>query len=135
MNGDPLDVRRWLLEDAPNAVIATIGRGGVPQLTPNWFLWDRQVFWVSTVSATVKVGNLRRDPRVTLCIDRTVPPEAYVQVVGRAEIVEADVHALTLPLIAKYVSPEDAVEAHWQRIEDDRVLLRISPERWQWFSV
>jgi PPOX class probable F420-dependent enzyme len=135
VTSDASDLRRWLLDEAPNVIVATIGQSGVPQLTPNWFLWDGEVFWVSTVSETVKVRNLRRDSRITLCIDRTEPPEAYVQVFGRADIVETDVRVGTLPLIAKYVSPQSAVEAHWTRLAGDRVLLRIVPDRWQWFGV
>ena len=129
------EVRRWLLEDAPNAIVATVGRDGVPQLTPNWFLWDGEVFWVATMGSTVKVHNLRRDTRVALCIDRVEPPEAYLQVSGRAEIIETDVREQTLPLIAKYVSPAAAVEKHWEKLEGDRILLRVVPDRWHWFDV
>ena len=84
------DMRRWLLDEAPNAVVATIGPSGRPQLTPNWFLWDGDVFWVSTGVETVKVRNLRRDSRITLCIDRSEPPETYVQITGTAEIIETE---------------------------------------------
>lgn len=129
------EVRQWLLEEAPNAIVATVGRSGMPQLTPNWFHWDGEAFWVATMGSTVKVHNLRRDPRVALCIDRMDPPEAYLQVTGRAEVIETDVRAQTLPLIAKYVSPAAAVEAHWDKLEGDRILIRVVPERWHWFDV
>ena len=128
------DMRRWLLDEAPNAVVATIGPSGRPQLTPNWFLWDGDVFWVSTGVETVKVRNLRRDSRITLCIDRSEPPETYVQITGTAEIIETEVRALTLPLIAKYVEGDDAIARHWDAMIGDPIMLRITPMRWQWFE-
>ena len=49
--------------------MATILPDGMPQLTPNWYWWDGERFWISTLDWTVKVRNLKRDPRITLCID------------------------------------------------------------------
>lgn len=124
--------RRRLLAETHNAIVATLQPDGRPQLTPNWYLWDGATFWVSTLAWTVKVRNVRRDPRVTMCIDSGVGSGDYVQVFGRADLIEGDVRERTLDLIRKYRSAEAAVLEHWERIRQDRVLIRVHPERWQW---
>src|SRR3954468_18047886 len=57
------------LATTPNVTVATIRADGLPQLTPNWFLWTGSVFLISVEASTVKVRNLRRDPRIVLCVD------------------------------------------------------------------
>jgi len=42
-----------------NAIVATNGVAGLPQLTPNWYLWDGERFLVCTARNTAKVRNLR----------------------------------------------------------------------------
>ena len=126
------DAQQAFLRERPHAIIATIMADGRPQLTPNWFLWDGARFWLSTLSWTVKVKNARRDPRVTLCIDGPDRRTNYVQVFGTAEVVEGDVRERTLDLIRKYEPLEADVITHWEGIKDDRVLLVVRPDRFQW---
>ena len=126
------DAQQAFLRERPHAIIATIMADGRPQLTPNWFLWDGARFWLSTLSWTVKVKNARRDPRVTLCIDGPDRRTNYLQVFGTAELVEGDVRAHTLDLIRKYEPVEADALAHWEGIKDDRVLLVVRPDRFQW---
>lgn len=124
--------RDRFLRTTHHAVVATIGPDGVPQVTPNWYLWDGELFWISTLDWTVKVRNLRRDPRLTLCIDPGVRRADYAQVTGTAEIVEGDVREGTLALIRKYEPDEATTLAHWEEIKEDRVLIKVTPRRWQW---
>lgn len=120
------------LRERPHAIVATLMPDGRPQLTPNWYLWDGERFWVSTLDWTVKVKNAKRDPRVTLCIDGPDRRTNYVQVFGSAQVVEGDVRERTLDLIRKYEPVEADAIAHWEGIKDDRVLLVVTPERLQW---
>jgi len=115
-----------------HAIVATIQPDGMPQLTPNWYWWDGQRFWISTLDWTVKVRNLKRDPRITLCIDAGKRRANYVQVFGTAEVIEGDVKAITLDLIRKYEPTEEASQRHWEEIKEDRVLIAVSPTRMQW---
>jgi PPOX class probable F420-dependent enzyme len=124
--------REAFLRATPHAVVATIQPDGRPQLTPNWYLWDGQRFWVSTLDWTIKVRNLKRDPRVTLCMDTGVRRTQYAQVFGTAEVIEGDVREQTLELIRKYESEEADVLTHWEGIKENRVLIVITPERIQW---
>jgi PPOX class probable F420-dependent enzyme len=126
------DVQKAFLNERPHAIVATIMSDGRPQLTPNWYWWDGERFWVSTLDWTVKVRNAKRDPRVTLCIDGPSRRTNYVQVFGTAEVVEGDVRDKTLDLIRKYETTEEAAQEHWEGIKEDRVLIVVTLERFQW---
>ena len=81
---------------------------------------------------SVKVKNLKRDPRVTLCIEEWARRTQYVQVFGTAEVIEGDVRETTLDLIRKYESTEEAAQEHWEGIKEARVLIAVTPARMQW---
>jgi PPOX class probable F420-dependent enzyme len=115
-----------------HAIVATIQPDGMPQLTPNWYWWDGERFWISTLDWTVKVRNLKRDPRITLCIDSGKRRENYVQIFGTAEVIDGDVKETTLDLIRKYEPTEEASQQHWEEIKEDRVLIAVTPTRMQW---
>jgi PPOX class probable F420-dependent enzyme len=68
-----------------NLILAGTRADGRPHLTPTWFCWDRQRFYVSTTHDRVKYSIFRRDPRAELAIDdpahlRCVLVSARVQI-------------------------------------------------------
>jgi PPOX class probable F420-dependent enzyme len=123
----------WILANMPNAIVATVRRDGLPQVTPNWYLWTGEEFWISTSAATAKIHNLRRDPRIVLVIDDPASGD-YVQVIGSATIIEGpEVREPTLALIAKYRDEPDVVP-HWETISaaSECVLIAVRPDRFLW---
>ena len=75
------------LAEPRNIVVAGIRRDGRPHLSPNWFYWDGQRFFVSTTRGRVKYAIFRRDPRAQLLVDDSVRFRA-VLVPATAEIRE-----------------------------------------------
>ena len=75
------------LAEPRNVVVAGIRRDGRPHLSPNWFYWDGERFYVSTTRSRVKYAIFRRDPRAQLLVD---DPTAFraVLVPATAEIRE-----------------------------------------------
>ena len=126
------EAQTTFLRERPHAIVATIMSDGRPQMTPNWYFWDGERFWISTLDWTVKVKNAKRDPRVTLCIDGPSRRTNYVQVFGVAEVQEGDVKEGTLDLIRKYETTEEAAQKRWEDIKEHRVLIVVTPERFQW---
>jgi PPOX class probable F420-dependent enzyme len=57
------------LAEPRNIIVAGIRRDGRPQLSPNWFYWDGERFYVSTTRDRAKYAVFRRDPRAQLLID------------------------------------------------------------------
>jgi len=65
---DQTKVEAFLAEPR-NAIVAGIRKDGRPHLSPNWFFWDGERFYISTTRSRVKYAIFRRDPRVQLAID------------------------------------------------------------------
>ena len=118
------------LAEPRNVVIAGIRRDGTPHLTPNWFFWDGQRFYVSTTRNRAKYAIFKRDPRVQLLVDDSTGFRA-VMVAGTVEIRE-DI-AAELPrfraIREKHGMKVLGDEEHLRSLaEDDRVLLAITPD-------
>ena len=122
------------LATTPNVTVATIRPDGLPQLTPNWFLWTGSTFLISTAASTVKMRHLRRDPRIVLCVDDVASGD-YVQVTGVATLIEGEeaVREPTIEICRKYMA-EDTLEAHWQSLlaTGPQVIIEVRPHRFQW---
>jgi PPOX class probable F420-dependent enzyme len=73
------------LAEPRNVMVAGIRKDGRPHVTPNWFYWDGERFFVSTTRGRVKYAIFRRDPRAELVVDdstgfRTLLVEATVEI-------------------------------------------------------
>src|ERR1700678_1969055 len=75
------------LAEPRNVIVAGIRKDGRPHLSPNWFYFDGEHFYVSTTRARVKYAIFRRDPRVQLAIDDSTAHRTLL-VPGRVEIRE-----------------------------------------------
>jgi PPOX class probable F420-dependent enzyme len=118
------------LAEPRNVVVAGTRRDGRPHLTPNWFSWDGQRFYVSTTRSRVKYAIFRRDPRAQLLIDDPVGFRA-VLVSATAEILE-DL-AAELPhfraIREKHGMPVLDDAEHLQALAaEGRVLLAFTPD-------
>jgi PPOX class probable F420-dependent enzyme len=83
-----LDEARAVIREQHRAVLATIRDDGTPQMSPVLVaLDDEGRALVSTREPALKVRNLRRDPRLWLCVLADGFFGRWVQVEGRAEIV------------------------------------------------
>jgi PPOX class probable F420-dependent enzyme len=115
-----------------DAIMHTYRRDGSPQLSPitcNVDAGDRVV--VSTRETALKTKNLRRDPRVSLCIITDGFYGRWIQIDGSAEIVSLP-DAME-PLVDYYRSLRgehpDWDDYRAAMIRDQRVIVRITPER------
>jgi PPOX class probable F420-dependent enzyme len=119
------------LAEPRNVVVAGIRRDGRPHLSPNWFNWDGQRFYVSTTRGRVKYSIFRRDPRAQLLVDDSVGFRA-VLVPATVEIRE-DI-AAELPRFRAIrekhgVAVPDDDEHLRALMAEGRVLLAITPDR------
>ena len=124
------DKLKEFLAEPRNVVIAGIRRDGTPHLTPNWFYWDGERFYVSTTRNRAKYAIFKRDPRVQLLVDDSTGFRA-VMVPGTVEIRE-DI-AAELPrfraIREKHGMSMPSDEEHLRSLtEDGRVLLAITPD-------
>lgn len=117
------------LEQRPTATLGTIRRDGSPQASVVWYLWDQGEFVISTIHATAKWHNLRRDPRCSLCIEE---PDSGRMVIayGSAQLDDGDVRARTREIVDKYYTDPADTDTHMERIfaTGDRVLISLRPD-------
>lgn len=119
-----------------NAVLATIRRDGVPQLSPVWFLWTGELFILSAGRQTAKAANLHRDPRVSLCIVDDEPGARYLFASGTAVPVPEEARRdYAFASMAKYKVPEES-EAYWEYLEanEPQLLYTCKPQKFVWRS-
>jgi PPOX class probable F420-dependent enzyme len=78
---------RAFLEEPRFAVMATVNSSGTPQLTVMWYALDPRsdVVVMNTSRGLLKERNLRRDARMSLCVEDGA---RYVTLEGRAELIE-----------------------------------------------
>ncbi len=119
------------LAEPRNLVLAGIRKDGRPHLSPNWFYWDGEHFFVSTIQDRVKCAIFRRDPRAQLLIDdstafRAVLLSATVEI---REDLSANLSRFRAIREKHGVAvPEDAEQLR-VLTEERRVLLAIEPDQ------
>jgi PPOX class probable F420-dependent enzyme len=118
------------LGERPTATLGTLMSDGSPQASVVWYLWDDGEFVISTIDATTKWRNLRRDPRASICIEDPGTGEMVVAY-GTARLQDQDVRTRTRDIVDKYYDDPADTDAHMDRIfaPDDRVLIIIEPTR------
>jgi PPOX class probable F420-dependent enzyme len=107
------------LAEPRNVIVAGIRRDGRPHLTPNWFYWDGERFYVSTTRGRVKYAIFRRDARAQLALDDSTG--------FRAVLVPATVEVRE-DIAAELPRFRAIREKHGRPMPDDRELLRSLTE-------
>jgi PPOX class probable F420-dependent enzyme len=76
--------RAFLLEGTRTGKLATVRKDGRPHVVPVSFELDGDTLIFTTGETSVKAANMRRDQRVSICVDDEVPPYAYIMIEGTA---------------------------------------------------
>lgn len=123
-----LNEARAVIAEQHHAVLATMRRDGTPQMSPVGATVDGQGrVVVSSRQTAFKVRNLRRDPRVWLCVLSDDFYGRWIQVGGAVQIVELPEAMDALVDYYRRMSGEhpdwDEYRAAMQR--ERRVLLQI----------
>lgn len=120
---------RVYLQELRFAILATINQDGTPQLTTMWYLLEDD----GTITMNTKVGrakerNLRRDPRLSICIENGydfLTINGTVDLIDDPEIAQRDIYRLS----ARYHGEAKArQQMQTQFSQEKRVTLRLKPE-------
>jgi PPOX class probable F420-dependent enzyme len=120
------------LRDNPRAVLATPRADGRPQMSPVLAVVDdagRVV--ISTRETAIKTKNLRRDPRVGLCVINERFFGGWAQLEGTAEIVRLpEAMDLLVDYYRRAAGEHDDWDDYRAAMErDQRVVVRFTVER------
>jgi PPOX class probable F420-dependent enzyme len=127
-----LEQARKFVREHHRAVLATYREDGSPQLSPIMVDVDPEgMAVISTRETAMKVHNLRRDPRASLCVMSDEFYGSWIQVDGRAVIVSLPEAMEGLVDYYRRVAGEhpdwDDYRAAMEK--EQRVLIRISLDR------
>jgi PPOX class probable F420-dependent enzyme len=106
-----------------NCWLATVRPDGRPHLTPIWFVFHADRFWTCSLPTSVKVANMRAEPRVSVSLESGTTP---VVAEGRAALHEGP--PFPPDVVAAFVAKFD-----WDLDHDDdgyTVLAEIAVDRW-----
>jgi PPOX class probable F420-dependent enzyme len=121
-------VRRFL-EERRFAVVATINPDGSPQQTVLWYYLDGDEVVMNTAAGRRKPLNLRRDARLSFCVEDGY---TYVAISGRAELIEdqetaqADIRRMA---ILNHGPEQGARQSEEQFSKQHRITIRLKAEK------
>ena len=115
-----------LLGSTALAHVATVGPGGEPQSSPEWFVRDGEHVEFSQTKTRQEYRNVNRDPRIALSIVDPENPVRYPEVRGVVDRIEEDPDlGFTSSMSGKYLGA-DPYQNH--RPGDERVVVFVRPE-------
>ena len=125
------EYQSFLRDSARTAVLATVRADGRPHAAPVWFDLDGDTFILTTGQDTVKGRNMRRDPRVTLCVEDENPPFHFIIIEGTAELTAEDPNLLhwATRIGGRYMGAERADEYGQRNAVPSELLVRITPQK------
>jgi PPOX class probable F420-dependent enzyme len=125
------EYRSFLLDHVRTASLATVRPDGRPHVAPVWFDLDGDAFVLSTGENTVKGRNMRRDPRVSLCIDDDKPPFHFAIIEGTAKLTAEDPDLLhwATRIGGRYMGAHRADEYGQRNAVSTELLVRITPQK------
>jgi PPOX class probable F420-dependent enzyme len=118
---------RELLEGRNFCHISTLSKSGRPQINPIWVDTDNGHVVVNSAEGRAWPENVRRDPKVTLCVTNQENPYEYVTIWGRVVEEDHDEADDNINALAKKYLGED--EYPFRQPGEKRVLFRIEPEK------
>ena len=122
------------------AVVASLRQDGRPYTVPVWFHWDGDDVWLTGTDSRVWCQQIRRDGRVSLCIEALTPVAGHIGIDGQAVVLDRadfDIWPMCRILAEKYVGRGDpanvgAVEAFLANMRTEpRLLIKVHPEVWR----
>ena len=134
------EITRFLTQGTFTGKLATVRNEGGSHGVPIWFVLDNErssgdeigdiVF--TTGDMSVKAKNIKKDNRVSICVDDQIPPFSFVTISGTARIYpyrQDEVLMWATKIAGRYMGKENADEYGRRNSGEGTVLVRITPER------
>lgn len=117
------------LRGANIAAVATVDPDGQPHVVPTWYVYDDGEVVFHTGLRSRKYRNLRRNPRVTLCVDTRTPPYRAVVVYGKATTEVATDEERSRRMAVAYLGEKVGNRYADSLRGGSVVVVRVKPER------
>jgi PPOX class probable F420-dependent enzyme len=123
--------RAFLVASPRTVKVATVRPDGRPHVAPVWFDLDGDELIFTTWHTSVKARDLRRDPRISLCVDDERPPFSFVLIEGTATLSDNldEVRAWATRIAGRYMGPMRAKAYGARNGVPGELLVRVTPTR------
>ena len=112
--------------------LATIGSSGDPHIVPVWYMYTNGKFYVGTNTNTRKAKNIKKNSRVSFCVDTGIKsPDIFgVMGIGRARLIlKIDmVEALAKKILLRYFKNLENQSAQ-QLLNQTDCVIEIIPKK------
>ena len=125
MSAELTDQQQKFLKEGHLAIVATIRPDGTPQQTPTWIDAEDGRVLFNTAEGRAKPKNLRRDPRVSICVVDRQNPYRWVSITGTAELEHEGADEHIDVLAHRYTGRE----TYGVGPDEERVIVRVQPAR------
>ena len=115
------------LKEGHLAIVATIRPDGTPQQTPTWIDAEEGRVLFNTAEGRAKPKNLRRDPRVSICVVDRQNPYRWLSITGSADLEHEGADEHIDVLAHRYTGRE----SYGVGPDEERIIVRVAPERVQ----
>ena len=112
--------------------LATVGKNKTPHVSPVWYWHSGKKFYIGTNTSRQKVKNLKKNNRVSFCVDIGVnAPDIYgVMGQGSANLIleNSKVKAIAKKILLRYFKSLDSKSAK-ELLEDTDCIIEIVPDK------
>ena len=112
--------------------LATISKNKTPHIVPVWYMYSAKKFYIGTNTRTQKAKNLKKNNRVSFCIDKGVnAPNIYgVMGQGKSNLIleEEKVKTIAKKILLRYFRTIENKSAK-ELLEDTDCIIEIIPEK------
>lgn len=112
--------------------LATIDSSGNPHIIPVWYMYNNDKFYVGTNTKTKKAENIKKNPKVSFCVDTGVKsPDIFgIMGIGRAKLIlKTDrVEILAKRILLRYFRNLKSQSAQ-QLLNQTDCVIEITPKK------
>ena len=113
------------------AKLATVKKDGSPHDVPIWVAVDGDQLVFNAGVRTAKGLAMKRDPRVSICVDDDQPPFSFVTIAGTVELTTDldDMLKWATIIGGRYMGADRAEEYGRRNAVEGEYLVRVTPTR------
>jgi len=112
--------------------LATIGKNKTPHISPVWYRYSRKKIYIGTNTSRQKIKNLKRNNKVSFCVDMGVnAPDIYgVMGQGNANLIldNAKVKTIAKKILSRYFKSLENKSAK-ELLDDTDCIIEIIPDK------
>ena len=112
--------------------LATVGKNKTPHIVPVWYMYSAKKFYIGTNTKTQKAKNLKKNNRVSFCVDVGVNAPNIYGVMGQGKVnlisEEKKVKSIAKKILLRYFKTIENKSAK-ELLDDTDCIIEIVPEK------